>query len=136
MGGIGSFKLGSQFPDLFARAQPTVGFETNNDVLASLRNVPMLIWNTDGDELANNALFNATVTKIDSLGYRYELNEFRPCANPACSPLFPNHLELAVNDQYAPAASFLGTATVDRNPAHVTYVLDTARNHANIGLVG
>jgi hypothetical protein len=37
MGGIGSFKLGSQFPDLFARAQPTVGFETNNDVLAAQR---------------------------------------------------------------------------------------------------
>jgi len=37
MGGIGTFKLGSQFPDLFARAQPAAGFETNNDVLASPR---------------------------------------------------------------------------------------------------
>jgi hypothetical protein len=41
-----------------------------------------------------------------------------------------------VNDEYGPAAKFLGAATVDRNPAHVTYVLDTARNHAKIGLVG
>ena len=53
MGGIGTFKLGSQFPDLFARAQPTVGFETNNDVLASLRNVPVLMWNASADELVN-----------------------------------------------------------------------------------
>jgi predicted esterase len=136
MGGLGTLKLGSQFPDLFARAQPTVGFETNNDVLASLRNVPVLMWNNHGDELANEALFNATAAKLDSLGYRYELDAYRPCANPACSALFPNHLQLAVNDQFAPAADFLGTATVDPNPAHVTYVLDTALNHSKIGLAG
>jgi hypothetical protein len=136
MGGVGTFKLGSQFPDLFARAQPTVGFETNADVLASLRNIPVLMWNNHGDELANDALFNSTAAKLDSLGYRYELDAFRPCANPACSPLFPNHLQLAVNDQFAPAAAFLGSARVDRDPAHVTYVLDEARNHAKLGLVG
>ncbi|MEA2412725.1 MAG: hypothetical protein QOC77_3286 [Thermoleophilaceae bacterium] len=136
MGGLGTLKLGSQFPDLFARAQPTVGFETNNDVLASLRNVPVLMWNNHGDELANDALFSATAAKLDSLGYRYELDAFRPCASPDCSALFPNHLQLAVNDQFAPAAAFLGSATVDRNPAHVTYLLDTARNHSKIGLVG
>ena len=136
MGGVGSFKLGSQFPDLFARAQPTVGFETNPDVLASLRNVPVLMWNNNGDELADDALYNSTAAKLDSLGYRYELDAFRPCVNPACSPLFPNHLQLAVNDQYAPAAGFLGSAAVERNPSHVTYVLDEARNHAKLGLVG
>ena len=106
------------------------------DVLASLRNVPVLMWNNHGDELANEALFTGTAAKLDSLGYRYELNAFQPCANPACSPLFPNHLQLAVNDQYAPAADFSGTATVDRSPPHVTYVLDAARNHGDLGLVG
>jgi dienelactone hydrolase len=136
MGGFGSFKLGSQFPDLFARIQPTVGAELNTDVLASLRNVPVLMWNNDGDELANDALFTATAAKLDALGYRYELDAFAPCSNPACSPLFPNHLQLAVNDEYAPAAAFLGTAKVDRDPAHVTYVVDAARNHAELGLVG
>jgi C-terminal binding-module, SLH-like, of glucodextranase len=136
MGGIGTFKLGSQFPDLFARAQPTVGDESNTAVLASLRNVPVLMWNNVGDELVNDAEYNATAAKLDSLSYRYELHAHQPCANPACSALFPNHLQLAINDQFAPAAAFLGTATVDRNPARVTYVLDTARNHANLGLVG
>jgi dienelactone hydrolase len=136
MGGVGSFKLGSQFPDLFARIQPTVGFETSPDVLASLRNVPVLMWNNTGDELANDALFNSTAAKLDSLGYRYELDEFRPCAHPDCSPLFPNHLQLAVNDQYAPAAAFLGDARVDRNPAHVTYVVEDARNHPELGVNG
>ncbi len=136
MGGLGTLKLGSQYPDLFARAQPVVGFDTNIDVLASLRNVPVLMWNNHGDELANEALFTAAAAKLDSLGYRYELDAFQPCANAACSPLFPNHLQLAVNDEYSPAADFLGTVAVDRNPPHVTYVLDTARNHDNLGVTG
>ncbi len=139
MGGIGTFKLGAQFPDLFARAQPTVGDESNNDVLASLRNLPVLMWNNSGDELVNPALFGATSAKLLNLGYRYETDVFQPCAtSPSptkCSPLFPNHLELAVNDEYAPAAAFLGSAQVDPNPAHVTYVVDTARNRPGLSLV-
>jgi hypothetical protein len=136
MGGIGTFKLGAQFPDLFARAQPTVGDESNNDVLASLRNVPVLMWNNAGDELVNVNAFSKTASGLDSLNYRYELDVYRPCANPMCSPLFPNHLELAINDQYAPAAAFLGGAQVDFSPTHVTYVVDTARDRPKIGLVG
>jgi hypothetical protein len=136
MGGVGTFKLGSQFPDLFARAQPTVGFESNSAVLASMRNLPVHMWNNHGDELVNEGLYNATAAQLDSDGYRYEVDRFQPCANPACSPLFPNHLQLAINDQYAPMAKFLGRARVPRNPRQVTYVLDAARNHANLRLVG
>ena len=136
MGGVGSLKLGSQFPDLFARMHPTVGFESENDVLASLRNVPVLMWNNNGDELVNDAEYNATAGKLDSLGYRYELDAFRPCAHPSCSPLFPNHLQLAINDQFAPGAEFLGEARVDRDPSHVTYVVDDERNHPELALNG
>jgi hypothetical protein len=136
MGGIGTFKLGSQFPDLFARAQPTVGFETNNDVLASLRNVPVLMWNASGDELVNATDYGQTANKLSSLGYRYELDVYQPCANPLCSALFPNHLMLAINDQFAPAAAFLGSATVDYNPPHVTYVVDASRDRPSFGIVG
>jgi hypothetical protein len=140
MGGIGTFKLGAQFPDLFARAQPTVGDESNNDVLASLRNVPVLMWNNSADELVDPALYLQTSSKLQSLGYRYELDVYQPCFTAPmpqdCSPLFPNHLELAVNDQFAPAAAFLGTSTVDYDPAHVTYVVDTARDRPSLGIVG
>ena len=140
MGGIGTFKLAAQFPDLFARAQPTVGDEANNDVIASLRNIPVLMWNNSGDELVNPALFEPTANALDKDGYRYELDVYEPCPaspNPQlCSPLFPDHLELAVNDWYAPAASFLGTAMVDRNPSHVTYVVDGERDRAALGIVG
>ncbi len=139
MGGIGTFKLAEQFPDLFARAQPTVGDESNNDAVASLRNIPVLMWNNAGDELVSPAEFEQTANKLDSLGYRYELDVFQPCeSSPSpqkCSPAFPSHLELAVNDQFAPAAAFLGTATVNRNPAHVTYLEDAERNRPGLELV-
>ena len=136
MGGIGSFKLGAQFPDLFARIQPTVGDEGTTDVLASLRNVPVLMWNTHGDELVNNLSFQETADALDALGYRYELNAFQPCVHAACSPAFPNHLQLAINDWYQPPADFLGPVRVERNPAHVTYVLYPARNHPELKLAG
>ncbi|HYH59612.1 MAG TPA: hypothetical protein VD790_10400 [Thermoleophilaceae bacterium] len=136
MGGIGTFRLGAHYPDLFARAQPTVGDEGALEVLASLRNIPVLMWNNHGDELVNNLGFQETADALDELGYRYELDAFQPCANPGCSPLFPNHLQLALNDWYAPVAEFLGTARVDRNPAHVTYVVNPSRDYPDLGLVG
>jgi hypothetical protein len=135
LGGIGSFKLASQFPDLFARIQPTVGDEQNTDVLASLRNVPVLMWNTHGDELVNDAFYTATAARLDSFGYRYELHAHQPCTGSRCSALFPNHNMLAINDQFAPAAAFLGTAKVERNPAHVTMGIDTSRDHSELRLV-
>jgi hypothetical protein len=135
MGGIGTFDVGAQFPDLFARAQPTVGDESDNNVLASFRNLPVLMWNTLGDELVGPELYGPTAAKLGSLGYRYESDIFQPCASTLCSPLFPNHLELAINDQFAPAAAFLDTASVDRNPAHVTYVVDPARDSSKYGVV-
>jgi hypothetical protein len=136
MGGIGTFKLAEQFPDLFARAQPTVGAETgNNDLVASLRNVPVLMWNNVADELVGAELYEPTAGALANDGYRYELDVYRPCASTLCSPLFPDHLELAVNDQFAPAAAFLGSAAVDYDPAHVTYVTYPQRSVPKYELV-
>jgi hypothetical protein len=36
--------------------------ETNNDLLASLRNVPVLMWNASADELVNTSDGPITVT--------------------------------------------------------------------------
>jgi hypothetical protein len=135
MGGIGTYDVGAQFPDLFARAQPTVGDESDNNVLASFRNLPVLAWNVAGDELVGAQFFMPTEMKLGSLGYRYEQDVYQPCANPLCSPALANHLMLAINDQFAPAASFLDTAKVDRNPPHVTFVVDTARDSSKYGVV-
>ncbi|MEA2153365.1 MAG: hypothetical protein QOI18_1598, partial [Solirubrobacteraceae bacterium] len=130
MGGYGTYKFTAQFPDLFARAQPTVGppglgvwvppgepqpggnRSLTQRMLGSARNVPFLIWNETTDELVPIAGVLEQVKKFDELGYRYEFDQFQA----------GEHLTLALNDEYAPAAAFLGTATVDPDPAHVTYV--------------
>jgi hypothetical protein len=124
MGGIGTFKLAEQFPDLFARAQPTVGDSEDNNMVASLRNIPVLMWNAAADELVPETSYLPTAQALDDAGYRYELDIYSG-----------EHLTLAIHDQYAPAAEFLGTAKVDRNPAHVTYVADPSLDHADLGFV-
>jgi hypothetical protein len=129
MGGYGTYKFTSQFPDLFAKAQPTVGppglgiwvppaepqpggnRSLTQRMLPSVRNVPFLIWDETTDELVPIAGVLEQVNAFDSLGYRYEFDQFQA----------GDHLTLAINDEYSPAAAFLGTATVQPNPPHVTY---------------
>ncbi len=43
------------------------------------------------------------------------------------------HLTLALNNEYAPAADFLGTETIDPDPAHVTYVYNPTMDFAADG---
>jgi hypothetical protein len=141
MGGYGTYKLASQFPDLFARAQPTVGppglgiwvppgspqpggdQSNTNRMLGSLRNIPFLVWNAVTDELVPYPGPVDQAQAFDGLGYRYEFDSFAPA----------EHLTLAINDQFQPAADFLGTARVDRNPAHVTYVYNPTMDFPAVG---
>jgi hypothetical protein len=129
MGGYGTYKFTSQFPDLFAKAQPTVGppglgiwlppgepqpggnRSLTQRMLPSVRNVPFLIWDETTDELVPIAGVLEQVNTFDALGYRYEFDQFQA----------GDHLTLAINDEFGPAAAFLGTDTVQRNPPHVTY---------------
>ena len=124
MGAIGTFKLAEQFPDLFARAFSTSGADSNGG-LASLRNVPVLMWSMAADEEVPAPDYLQTASSLLGLGYRYELDVFAP----------GEHNSFAVLDQYAPAAAFLGDATVDRDPAHVTFVVNPAHDYPALGLV-
>jgi hypothetical protein len=141
MGGYGTYKFTSQFPDLFARAQPTVGppglgvwvppaepqpggnQSLTERMLGSVRNVPFLIWDETTDELVPIAGVLEQVKAFDELGYRYEFDQFQA----------GEHLTLAINDEYAPAAAFLGTETVASDPAHVTYVYNPTMDFAADG---
>jgi hypothetical protein len=138
MGGYGTYKFTSQFPDLFAKAQPTVGppglgiwvppgepepggnQSLTERMLGSVRNVPFLIWDETTDELVPIAGVLEQVEAFDKLGYRYEFDQFQA----------GEHLTLALNDEYAPAAAFLGTDTVNPDPAHVTYVYNPTMDFA------
>ena len=126
MGGIGTFKIAEQFPDLFAKAHTTVGESDSNPQVASLRNVPFLMWNMGTDELVPPAEYLPTAMMFDSLGYRYRIQVFTP----------GEHLTLDVNDEFHDAAAFLGNAAVDPDPAHVTYVRAPALDHVDLGING
>jgi hypothetical protein len=140
MGGYGTYKFATQYPDLFAKGQPVVGppalgvwvpplppsggeATNTNHMLPSLRNMPFLIWNAVTDELVPYAGVVQQASTFDQLGYRYELDSFAPA----------EHLTLAVNDQYKPVADFLGTTKVDRSPAHVTYVVNPKMDYPEMG---
>ena len=115
MGGFGTYRLLARWPDLFSRGMSTVGIPgTVSDQLPSLRNTPIMAWNAAGDELVNVRQAEEAATALAANGLRFVYD------------LFPgaDHLTLATNDEYRPAAAFLGSHRVDRNPAHVTFVVD------------
>jgi hypothetical protein len=121
MGGFGTYRMLARWPDLFARGFSVVGAPGSvNDQLVSLRNTPLLAWNSTADELVRLDTSEAAVAADTAAGIRFQENLF----------LTADHLTLAANDEYAPGADWLGTATVDRNPAHVTYVVDPTEDSA------
>ncbi|MFL5887251.1 MAG: hypothetical protein ACJ77M_19450 [Thermoleophilaceae bacterium] len=122
MGAFGSFLLAARWPDLFARVATTVGIPgPADDQLASLRNVPFMGWNATADELVRLPDSQAALEHIDATGLRFD------------HYLFPvaDHLTLATNDEYGPQASFLGTARVERDPMHVSYVVDPTEDNSD-----
>ena len=115
MGGIGTFRLISRWPDLFARGFPIVGYPSGaENQLASLRHVPIMAWNAGQDELVSAALYEPGRLALEAAGVRYDMWVFNPAG----------HITLGNNDEYGPAAAFLGEHRVDRDPAHVSYVVD------------
>ena len=141
MGGYGTYKLATQYPDLFARAQPTVGppglgvavtpenpspggrRSSTFPMLASLRHLPTQMWVGTTDQLVPFTGTQLHARGLDDLDYRYEFWAFAPA----------DHFTLATLDQYEPSARFLGTHEVDRNPARVTYVRNPTMDFADAG---
>ena len=126
MGGTGTFRLAARWPDLFARMFPIVGYGGHvQDQLHSLRNVPLFFWNAGQDELVNPALYEPTRIALDEAGVAYEHWVFNPAG----------HITIGSNDEFGPAAAFLGDHRVNRDPPHVTYVVDTADDNRSAGVV-
>jgi hypothetical protein len=121
MGGFGTFRLLARWPDLFARGMSTVGVPGSvSDQLVSMRNTPIMTWNAAADELVNVQQSERMVSDMTAAGIRF-VHDFFPTAD---------HLTLATNDEYGPAAAFLGPHRVDRDPPHVTYVVDPSEDSA------
>lgn len=125
LGGLATYKFSEQFPDLFGRAMAVVGtpggftpatpapYTGESVELATMRNIPIQIWDVTVDELNYNAAANAA--NLNQLGYRYDWWEF-----PG------DHFTLAINDQFSPVAAWLGTVRANPNPPHITYVYDVS----------
>lgn len=124
MGGIGTFQLGEQFPDLFGKAFSISGTD-DTGMPGNLRNLPILMWNMVADEEVPIDGPEQTAKTLDGLGYRYELDEFSP----------GEHNTFALNDEYGPAAAFLASDPLDRDPAHVTFSIDPPLDFPQYGLV-
>jgi pimeloyl-ACP methyl ester carboxylesterase len=150
MGGYGTYRLGTLYPDLFGKAysvvgppadgiwipplRPTGGIDTLTNVwLENARNVPYLNVVAAADELVPIAGTRAQnlgapelgVRGFEQLGYRYRFVVYETA----------DHLTLATLNYNVPyAADFLGDATVERNPYHVTFSYAPQTDDAELGL--
>lgn len=122
MGGDGTYRLASRWPDLWARAFSIVGSPSEAE-LSSLRNIPVLDWDGSEDELDPPATYEAAFLNAEKAGLRYDEWIFAPAG----------HITLGNNDEFKPAAEFFGENTVDRNPYHVTYLVDPSETTASVG---
>jgi len=143
MGGFATWKLGGQFPDLFAGAPmivpcpsagvfwvqgkpPPGGVASENILLApSFRNVPQYIWTGSIDPVCAHWAQVDYANLMDAMGYRYEFFSF----------LGQGHAWVNGNE-FRSMVDWMGTRHVVVDPPHVTYVLNGMANEPEHGLNG
>jgi hypothetical protein len=123
MGGGGTYALAGEWPDLWGRAFPIVGPPSSAGSFANLRNIPVMAWYGQNDELVGPEMSEEAFINASGAGIRYDHWVFTPAG----------HITEGNNDEYAPAAAFFGDATVDRDPAHVTYYDDPSTDDPVLG---
>ena len=141
MGGYGTYKLGLTYPDLFARAATVVGCvsaDTSNvgspqpsgsgpatnviPMAASLRHVPLRAYIGAADPVCAVTLQTQLRQTIDALGYRYQwVTE-------------PTSHEGFIGVDYRKIGDFFAGATVVRDPAHISYVVNGAMDQRRFGV--
>lgn len=131
MGGYGTYRFASLYPDLFARAFAVVGpadesitggptggmiaeFEDTENtlhILDNMRHVPLLMWNGTNDELVPVPGPLQTERRLNDLVYEHRLD------------LFPgyDHFLFSMLDEWGPGRDWLGSARISRDPTHVVY---------------
>src|SRR5258706_15683676 len=120
MGGGGTYRLASRWPDLWARAFPIVGPPTSAATFTVLRNVPVLAWYAQTDELVGPEMSEQAFLNALQAGIRYDHWVFAPAGD----------ITLGNNDEYGPAAPFLGSQTGHRKPGPRTHVDDPREDPA------
>jgi hypothetical protein len=144
MGGYYTYKNASMFPDLFQAAAPLFGCVSAgtewpgpqegeapggdaswvNHIVPSLRYVPIMPVNGALDPICTYSAQRQVSDTLDSLGYRYdELS------------VTDTHALYAGNDLYGPRiVELFDSSRLDRNPPHITYVLNGEMNEPRFGV--
>lgn len=145
MGGYATWKLAGQFPDLFAAttkivpcASAGVGWSQANQaappinqggagsmtrlLAPSFRNVPQYIWVGVNDGVCSYWSQVEYANLLDAMGYRYEFYSF-PVGHA-----FP------LGNHFQPMVDWMDDRRVERDPHHVTYVLNGMMNEPALGL--
>jgi dienelactone hydrolase len=140
MGGIGTHRIASKWPDLFAEGFSIVGslggprtdeafgedLYKNQELIAiNQRHVPLLIWQGTNDYLAPYPLVLKYEQVLNDLGLRHEFDTF---------PGY-EHLTFGYRDEWGPGAAFLDDTTVTRAPPRITYRRVPHLDNNDLGLI-
>jgi hypothetical protein len=155
MGAFGTYRLGFLYPDLFGTAlamvngpchgiclyptgytnSPPPGWRgVSNLYLENARNLPYFVMRGALDEFETTGTYQQTLgipgfpglTSFREQGYRFQLRNYPTV----------DHFALAFVSYEMPGITeFLGTGTVDRDPAHVTYARLPFQDTPELGLV-
>ncbi len=142
MGGYGTWKLASQYPDLFTSGFAVVGPGGENilhaptnglvpdaqgtlAILDNLRHVPVLAWYGANDELVPVAGATMMLNRMLRLGYEHEVD------------IFPgyDHFLFSLLDEWGPGQAWINRPPINRNPSRVTYRAKPSADNAALGLV-
>jgi hypothetical protein len=142
MGGYGTYKLASTFPDLYTGAFASVGpgaptadlvpgaspvTPRSSDVwkmFASLRHVPVVAMNSATDVIVPITTSTNNLRTLEDLHYRHHFNMVVGSPHSDHRPLLPEE-----------AAALARSAPVNRNPRRVTYVVNTTVSNPELGVV-
>jgi hypothetical protein len=142
MGGYGAYRLAVHNPDLFGRVFTGVGLPANqgwapplppepggqisntNPLLENLRWTPIMQWAQGTDELNPYSGVRAQQDRLTTLGLRSRLWTFTS----------GDHFLLTLQDEWAGARDFLGTAPVTRDPSRVDYAFLPQADAPEFGL--
>lgn len=123
MGGFGVYRLLARFPDLFSSGFAVVSTPGSaQQMLAGLRNTPLVTWTAVADELVPVTGTEATLRDLEALGLRFSSRLF----------LTADHLTLATNDQYEEGFAQLPDTEIDRDPMHVTFVVNPGQDSQDV----
>ena len=127
MGGGGTYRLLTRWPDLFARgaAVGAAALEEQTGFTAAMRNTPILTWVGAFDEGTTPNLQEQAVDNQTRLGLDFRFATF-PTAD---------HFTIPQNDEFGPFADFLGDHTVDRSPPHLTLGVVGRNDYPAAGVV-